>query len=259
MKFNAFGLTDTGLQRSNNEDSFFLDEQLGLFMVADGMGGHAAGEVASRMALDEVWKHLQPQLATTASAEELQAELATAIQTANKAIRQASGDNPTWSGMGTTLTMLLLHSQQALLAHVGDSRLYRWRHNRLEQLSEDQTLIAEQLRRGIINQQEARHSNLNNILLQAVGTAEELDIFQKSSAVQAADSFLLCSDGLTGMLSDAELEAILATTSQPAQACEKLIDAALDAGGRDNVTAVLVTAHLNEKSQQSNGGTDVKD
>jgi len=242
MKLNAYGLTDTGLLRSNNEDSFFLDEQLGLFMVADGMGGHAAGEVASRMAIETAREHLKQQLAAATSCEDLRTRLAAALQAANRAIREASRDNQSWTGMGTTLTILLLHSQQALLAHVGDSRIYRWRNSSLEQLSEDQTLIAEQLRRGIINQQEAEHSNLSNILLQAVGTTEELEIYQKNTEIQAADSYLLCSDGLTGMLSDAELEAILASNPLPAQACKKLIAAALNAGGKDNVTAVLVTA-----------------
>ncbi len=153
MKLSACGKTDVGLLRSNNEDNFFLDEQHGLFIVADGMGGHAAGEVASEMAIEAVREHLCPQLAERESTVSLLSRLADAVTTANRSIAQAGAENEAWSGMGTTLTILLIDNRQALLAHVGDSRLYRLRNQQLEQLSEDHTLVADQLRRGIINEQ----------------------------------------------------------------------------------------------------------
>ena len=242
MKLTAYGKTDVGLLRSNNEDNLFLDELHGLFIVADGMGGHAAGEIASEIAIEVVREQLEPQLAEQASTEQWQSLLADAINAANLSIAQAGAENKAWSGMGTTLTILLIDNRQAFLAHVGDSRLYRWRNQQLEQLSNDHTLVADQLRRGIINEQEACQSNLGNVLLQAVGISEELEICQDNLVVQADDCFLLCSDGLTGMLADEEISAILTDNCLPVQACEELITAALAAGGKDNVTAVLVTA-----------------
>lgn len=242
MKLSAYGKTHTGLMRSNNEDSFFVDEKLGLFIVADGMGGHAAGEVASNMAIEVVREKLEPLLNGRQSIEKCSQALADAVSHANQTIMQAAAENSHWSGMGTTLTILLLHSGQALLAHVGDSRLYRWRDATLQQLSDDHSLIAEQLRRGIIDQQDAETSNLRNVLLQAVGISEELDIFQKVLPSEPGDTFLLCSDGLTGMLTDNQISTILGNNDLPQQSCEQLIAAALVAGGKDNVTAVLVTA-----------------
>ncbi|SHJ11387.1 protein phosphatase [Malonomonas rubra DSM 5091] len=241
MILSAHGITDTGLMRSNNEDSFFLDEQLGLFIVADGMGGHSAGEVASRMAVEIVREKLAEHLTTAPTDDQLQSLLADTVNETNRTIVQAATENPRWSGMGTTLTILLLRQQQAHLAHVGDSRLYRRRNSRLEQLSEDQTLVADQLRRGVLNQAEAEQSNLRNILLQAIGVSEQLDIHQRIEPLQEDDLFLLCSDGLTGMLPDTRIDSILAADNCPQSACKTLLTAALDAGGKDNVTAVLVS------------------
>ncbi len=241
MKLTACGRTDVGLLRSNNEDSFFADEQLGLFVVADGMGGHKAGEVASRMAIDTVTRQLEPLLRQQPKVEALQQKLAEVIEAANREVTTAAAENPARSGMGTTLTLLLLYAGQALLAHVGDSRLYRWRDQQLELLSKDQTLVAEQLRQGIINEAEAARSNLRGLLLQAVGASEQLDVFQQEQQLQENDSFLLCSDGLTGMLSDTEIHSVLARKSQPEAVCDELIKQTLQAGGKDNVTVLMVT------------------
>jgi len=248
MTLAAYGKTDVGLLRSNNEDNFYQDEQRGLFIVADGMGGHAAGEVASQMAIDAVAEKLSSGPEKNVSAQRLQALLAEAVHHANRSISQAAADNSAWSGMGTTLTILLLHAGQALLTHVGDSRLYRWNNQQLEQLSDDQTLINDQLRRGIINEQEARQSTLRNILLQAVGVSEELELCQKTFTIQPGDCFLLCSDGLTGMLSDEEINGIMTNNPLPEQGCETLMAEALAAGGKDNITALIVTIDDNAKS-----------
>lgn len=246
MKLTAYGKTDVGLLRSNNEDAFFLDEQLGLFIVADGMGGHAAGEIASKMAIDLLREKLKSEVKKESTAKELLPALSDAINYANRSIAQAAAENPAWSGMGTTLTVLLIHAQQALIGHVGDSRLYRWSNEKLVQLSDDHTLINEQICRGIISNQEAEQSNLRNILLQAVGIGEELDICQKKIPIEQGDRFLLCSDGLTNMLADEKISDILSNHSLPEMACEELIAQALSAGGKDNVTAVLITVK-NEK------------
>lgn len=240
MKLTAYGKTDVGLMRCNNEDSFYLDEKLGLFIVADGMGGHAAGEIASNMAVEAIRDLFATPLSKQASGDRLQALLADATNQANRAISRAGIEHPPWAGMGTTLTILLFCGQQALLTHVGDSRLYRWSNQQLEQLSDDHTLIADQLRRGAISHEESDKSNLRNILLQAVGVSEKLDICQKNLPAREGDCFLLCSDGLTDMLSQEKISAILADNPPPQLGCEELIAQALAAGGKDNVTAVLV-------------------
>ena len=234
MKLEACGKTDTGLQRSNNEDSFHIDLANGLFIVADGMGGHAAGEVASRLAIETVCTALAKR-----NAADLNLWLGKAVRAANAEIRQAAEINPAWHKMGTTLTILALSDNQARLAHIGDSRFYRLRNKELQQLSEDHSLVAEQLRMGIITAEDARRSNLGNLLTQAVGITTELDICKKTIPLAARDRLLLCSDGLTTMLKDAAIARCL-SQGTPAQACADLIEKALAAGGLDNVTVVVV-------------------
>ena len=240
MKLTACGRTDVGLLRKNNEDCCFVAGQLGLFIVADGMGGHAAGEIASEMATRVVREQLSPLLLDRGKQEDLETALPDAIRQANHTLTHAAADNPAWRGMGTTLTVLVLQASQALLGHVGDSRLYRWRGGILEQLSDDHSLIGDQMRRGIITAAEADISNLRNILLQAVGISPDLDICLKQFPLVEGDCFLLCSDGLTGMLSDREIAGILERDPVLENACAALIEKALAAGGSDNITAILV-------------------
>ncbi len=236
MKLRACAKTDIGLTRKNNEDLYFIDKELELFIVADGMGGHAAGEVASRLAVKTVHQSLQATGATKSQVRQLKQ----AIEKANQAVANAARDNSTWQGMGTTLTVLQLQQQQAFLAHVGDSRAYRLRNNELEQLSDDHSLVGEQLRQGIISTEEARASGLGNILLQAVGISPELNICQKEFPLTTGDRFLLCSDGLTDMLTDAEIKQILQQDNALDQLCDELVDRALGAGGKDNITIVII-------------------
>lgn len=237
MKLNACGTSDVGLVRSTNEDSWFVSTADGLFMVADGMGGHAAGEVASDLAVRAVRERLRPDSAVSADPGAL---LAGAVAAANQAVRQASERNPAWRGMGTTLTILLLQAGEAHLAHVGDSRLYRCRDNQLEQFSDDQTLVEEQRRQGLITGREAETSRLRHVLLQAVGTAAKLELCQKSLPLAERDRFLLCSDGVTDLLSDARLAELFASSGDLQLLCAHLVDEAKAAGGRDNITVVLV-------------------
>jgi len=240
MKLNACGTTDVGLVRSNNEDSWLISVPDGLFIVADGMGGHAAGEVASDLAIRAVRERLRPARPDSPASADPGALLAGAVAAANREVRQASERNPVWQGMGTTLTILLLQAAQAHLAHVGDSRLYRYRDKRLEQLSDDQTLIEEQLRQGLISDQEAATSHLRHVLLQSVGTAAKLELCRKTLPLAERDRFLLCSDGVTDMLSDARLAELFASTNDLQTLCARLVDEAKAAGGRDNMTVVLV-------------------
>lgn len=227
--------TDIGLTRKNNEDQCFVDVKQGLFIVADGMGGHAAGEIASRIAMETVCQSLQ-----TTGLVNPQQQLRKSIKKANHAVEQVANDNKAWQGMGTTLTVLLLHQQQGFLAHVGDSRAYRLQGNQLEQLSADHSLVGEQLRQGLLSAEEARASTLGNILLQAIGITPNLDICQKQFPLAARERFLLCSDGLTDMITDAEIKQILQGTSDLNLLCNELVDKAITAGGKDNITVIVV-------------------
>jgi protein phosphatase len=240
MKLIACGITDAGLVRSNNEDRCFVSAADGLFIVADGMGGHAAGEVASTMAIRLVCDQVLPRLREAGAAEEPDALLVDTVHTANLAIAQASERTPAWKGMGTTLTILLLRAGQAHLVHAGDSRMYRYRDGQLVQFSDDHSLVGDQLRQGLITAAEAETSSLRNILLQAVGTTAELEICRKQLPLAEQDRFLLCSDGLTDMLSDRQISALIASTSDLHQLCDLLVAEAKGAGGKDNIAVVLV-------------------
>lgn len=235
MKLQVCAKTDIGLSRKNNEDRYFVDRQRNLFIVADGMGGHAAGEIASQIAVETVSQSLQ-----TIAQDNPQKQLRQAIEKANQAVAQAAKHNRAWQGMGTTLTLLLLHQQQALLAHVGDSRAYRLRNKQLMQLSDDHSLTGEQLRQGILSAEEARYSDLGNILLQAIGVSAELDICLKHFPLVAGDRFLLCSDGLTDMLLDTDIEPTLQSTKTLDNLCDELVAKAITAGGKDNITVIVL-------------------
>ena len=235
MKLQACAKTDVGLTRKNNEDLLFVDKNRGLFIVADGMGGHAAGEIASRIAVETVCQSLQ-----ATGLDTPQEQLGQAIENANLAVKQAADKNNEWQGMGTTLTLLLLQQQQGYIAHVGDSRVYRLRGSQLEQLSDDHSLVGEQVRQGILTPEQAKTSSLGNVLLQAIGITPELDICQKKVHLAAGDCFLLCSDGLTNMISDQEIEKILKQPGALYPRCDDLIEAAIAAGGKDNITTIVL-------------------
>jgi protein phosphatase len=237
MKLTACALTDVGLRRKNNEDCVFADSDNGLFIVADGMGGHAAGEVASQMAVETLRDFFPPRQSPPENPADC---LPQAFHEANARILAAANSNPTKKGMGTTLSVLYITADKALLAHVGDSRIYRPRQTRLEQLSIDHSLVAEQLRQGLITTEDARNSQMRNILLQAVGLENTIDIFCLHLSPQPDDLFLLCSDGLTDMLDDHQISQLLAQECPLDQLAVRLVDAAKTAGGRDNIGVVVV-------------------
>lgn len=235
MNITACAKTDIGLSRQTNEDVFLADLNQGLFIVADGMGGHVAGEVASRTAVETVQRCLR-EAATENPGEVLEQ----AVHLANEAVQQAARENPSLHGMGTTLSILSLHSGRFYLAHVGDSRVYLLRNTVFQQLSNDHSLIGEQLRRGILTAEEAKHSSLGNILLQAIGLSPELDICRKTLTPHSGDRLLICSDGLTHMLSDESIREILQQSIPVSALCEALIAKAISAGGTDNVTVIVI-------------------
>ena len=237
MKATAYALTDLGLRRSNNEDCVYADCAGGLFIVADGMGGHAAGEVASSIAVDTICAQFPPSAPAPMAAAQVLQE---AFVEASRRILEVASRQESKRGMGTTLSVLYIDGESAQLAHVGDSRIYRLRNAELEQLSRDHSLVAEQLRQGILSPEEARTSTLRNILLQAVGLEAKLDVFLRCEPLAEGDLFLLCSDGLNDMLDDEEIADLLRQDASVTQMAAQLIEAAKAAGGRDNISAIVV-------------------
>ncbi len=237
------GNTDIGLVRARNEDAHAVDDALGVYLVADGLGGHHGGDVASALAHDAVLATLHDGRGGLPDAAP--ALLEEAVRHANDRIRYRAESDPSLHGMGTTLTLLWLGDDaHGHAAHVGDSRLYRLAGEDLVQVSEDHTLGMEMVRTGVMTLAEAEHSFAWHRLTRAVGldAALEVDVLPVDAA--GADAFLLCSDGLTGMVGDDEIARLMrGALPDPRFAGEALIDAALAAGGNDNVTVVVVCPH----------------
>lgn len=252
MKLEIAAKTDPGCVRQNNEDSLAVDEELGLLLVADGMGGHNSGEVASELASSVVRDNLRRLIIEgkgPADAARLQPmkmngperakQLEHSVKLANQAIYEASLKYPKDHGMGTTVVAVLADPKGMTVAHVGDSRLYVFRKGRLEQLTEDHSLVADQVRRGVISKEEAESSGLQNVLTRALGTEREVAVEVGEHPVLKGDVLLLCSDGLTKMVSEPEIGEILAKRPRPLDACDTLIQLSRDRGGVDNITIVI--------------------
>lgn len=249
MNVNTYGATDVGLMREHNEDSYLCDEHCGLYIVADGMGGHAAGEVASAEAVDQVHGmvksrfHLVEEWRKDFSNDENKAKvfrlMESAVQSATYFIFGMAEVQPEQHGMGTTLSVLLVVENQAVVAQVGDSRVYLLRENVAQQVTEDHTLLNLQLKMGAITPEQAKTANNGHVITRAVGVRDyvEVDIFQLSC--QTGDRFLLCSDGLSDYLTDLEEVVQLAGKESLEDSSEALIQMALDRGGKDNITTVL--------------------
>ncbi len=246
LRISSSGATDTGRRRSNNEDAFLMLEDLRLFAVADGIGGQEGGEVASGIAAATLRGVLPDLLDSTdrtppegaARDGREAAALLSAVLLANRNILTAMEERPELTGMGTTLTALLVTSRQALIVHVGDSRAYLLRSGNLRQLTSDHSLVAEQVKAGALTPEGARTSPLRHVITRALGAADTTpDILEQD--IQRDDVYLLCSDGLTDMVDDRMMEQVLAA-SGPEEAVRRLIDAANEAGGLDNITVVVV-------------------
>jgi len=240
------GKTNQGRVRTNNEDSFVVDDAAGLYAVADGIGGHQGGEVASRLAVDTLSETLRARLAAgfaNHSSPDGEAPclttLADAFLAANTRIRGTAAESPGLSGMGTTMTALFLQGNKVCVAHVGDSRAYRFRDGRLAQVTDDHTVVADQTRAGLITYEQARQSPYRHIITRALGLDPSLDVDRLLMDLRTGDRFLLCSDGLTEMVGDREIAAVL-SSAPPAAATEQLVSLALEHGGIDNVTVVVV-------------------
>jgi protein phosphatase len=238
--------TDQGMVRSHNEDNFYLREDLGLLVVADGMGGHASGEVASRLAVEVIRDYFDdagPDKAFVGAFDDRCLEgtnrLAAAIRLANLAIHEAAGGNAKYAGMGTTVAAVLIQGNRMGIAHVGDSRVYLARAGELSQLTDDHSLVMEQVRREMITREQAQEAENRNILTRALGIAPEVEVDLDEMTLADGDRILLCSDGLSTMVSDEDILAVVQGTQDVEAACETLVRMANDHGGRDNITVVL--------------------
>jgi len=227
----VYQCTNVGKVRKNNEDSLLVAEP-NIFVAADGMGGAAAGEVASKILVDTVKNFL-------ANVPEPLDEkvLSKSILKSNAAILREAKENPNLRGMGTTATILHIYKDQAYFAHVGDSRLYRLKNSKLEQMTLDHSYVESLVRSGDLTPAQAKVHPMKNILTQAVGAMENIQVETGNFKVDGGEKFLLCTDGLTNMVDDDDIKKILVESNNPA---EDLINAALENGGHDNVTAIVV-------------------
>lgn len=240
--------SDVGRVRPHNEDSVFIEPKLGLALLADGMGGYNAGEVASGMATRLMASGLIAAFSRR-SASECQADdqtwvrstLAEEIARTNTSIHDAANDQPQLSGMGTTLVAAIFHDNHVIVAHAGDSRLYRLRNRELAMLTRDHSVLQEQVDSGLISMEQARESKHKNLLTRALGVDPVLDVAIAEWDAHPGDCFLLCSDGLTDMVADDQIATILAELGvNPEQCAGHLVETANQNGGRDNISVVLV-------------------
>lgn len=237
----SYAATDVGRRRKHNEDAFLCDDELGLWVVADGMGGQAAGEVASQQAVETVLEMVRRALRAppkTGQSVNHSRVLESAVQAATYMVYGMAEFDRDKAGMGTTLSAMLVSPGGAVLAQVGDSRIYRIRAGAAEQLTEDHTLVNWQLRQGLISEEEARKSRQRNVITRAVGNREYVQVDLIETDVALGDQFLLCSDGLHGYLRPDELPEHVVAGGQAA--VDNLVQLANERGGKDNITAVLV-------------------
>lgn len=250
MKLETAGQTDVGRKRSHNEDNFYLMHEQSLFLVADGMGGHAAGEVASKLAIDTVVQFFKD----TAEDEEVtwpykmdkgvsyeENRLATGVKLSNLRIHETGVNNPDKKGMGTTLVGTHFIGNVAILAHVGDSRIYRLRDNKLKQLTEDHSLLNDYIKMKELTEEDIKNFPHKNVIVRALGMKETVQVDVITDHSQLGDMYMLCSDGLSGMIEDPQIEELMVhNRDNVKRCCSRLIDLANKNGGIDNITVVVV-------------------
>jgi len=242
-------LTDVGQRRDHNEDAIASDAEIGLVVLADGMGGYKAGEVASEIAILTIMAELKEALQDFESGQTdptsgMQAEsllIEDAVAKANESIYSISQDQPQCAGMGTTLVVALFTNNKVLVGHIGDSRMYRLRAGAFEQITEDHSLLQEQIKSGLITPEQAKYSNNKNLVTRALGVDPMVELELHEHDVQVDDLYLLCSDGLTDLVTDDEIALTLGTLSANLElAANQLIQMANDNGGKDNVSVILI-------------------
>ena len=249
MQVTAFGLTHVGRQRQHNEDSYLVADEPGLFLVADGMGGHAAGEIASRIAVDSISEfilHTKEDDGTWPHAYDEHYKRSTnrlmaAVRLANTRVLEAMRKDARLRGMGTTVVACLADDDMMSFAHVGDSRAYLIRAGNLSRITNDHSWVFEQVQAGMLTEAEAEKHPLRNVITRALGGALSVTPDASEVETRSGDVYLLCSDGLTGMVPEDEIREIVdKNTDDLEKACQVLIDTANERGGLDNVTAILV-------------------
>jgi len=243
MKAAAHGLSDVGRRREGNEDEFRLDPEMGLYAVADGMGGHAAGEIASRLAVDTIMDVLHRRGSENRTLHPAQAaeQLREAVEEANRRICESIRDNEEQRGMGTTVAALVTLEGTAVIGYVGDSRVYLLRQGRLFRLTSDHSWVNEQVKMGLLTDDAAQRHPMRNIVTRALGSRLDVAVDIVEESMQRGDVFVLCSDGLNTMIDDDEIRDVLRSNpGDPRAACEALVAAANAKGGEDNVTVITI-------------------
>lgn len=244
------GKTDVGLVRANNEDNLGFDTASGVFVVCDGMGGQAAGERASKIAVDTVMSYFRQKriegseivgkvfdrLSGRANA------LARAIQLANQNIHEEASRDPRFSGMGSTIVAIAVEDDEFSVAHVGDSRVYLLRSGVIQQLTNDHSLVMEQVRRGLLTPEDAEKSTIQNVIVRSLGAEESVDPDLADHELLTGDTLLMCSDGLSHFVHDNIISDVLAASVSPEKACDDLIQAAKGANSNDNITCLVLHA-----------------
>lgn len=249
MQLKAFGTTNIGRKRTNNEDAFAILESHQLFIVADGMGGHSAGEVAAQLAVQHILAFFEQHGKDEDSTWPFPYDdalsfpankLRTAIALANEQIQAYAAEHPESRGMGTTVVAALATEDGLIISHVGDSRAYLFDGSRLTGITADHSWVSEQVRMGLLKEAEAANHPLRNVITKALGTREQADADVQDLALRVGDRVLLCSDGLNSMAQDAEIEAVLAKKAALDKTCRALVDLANEKGGEDNITVILI-------------------
>jgi protein phosphatase len=248
LKIAARGVTDVGQKRDHNEDAFLVDESLALYIVADGMGGHAGGGTASRLAVETIREHVREARSTDpelfgsgAGVEDSRVPdvLRHAVEKACAVIYDTAQTAPDLAGMGTTVTAVVVDAPSAYVAHVGDSRCYLLRAGRIYQVSEDHSLVNEQLKAGAISPDEARHSRFKNIITRSVGFEHEVQVDLMGLEIEPSDRLVICCDGLSNLVDDEEIRDLV--DGAPLEhAPERLVALANERGGDDNITVIVV-------------------
>lgn len=253
MKIVAQEKTDKGNVRENNEDFFCVEDAIGLYAVADGIGGLAAGEIASRMAIDVIRDYINnPQkknvsgIKNCSGYSEETNNICMAVKLANKAIYEASNSAPEFHGMGTTIATVLIKEDRLSIAHAGDSRVYLVRGNNIEQLTDDHSLVAEQMGNDFLIEIMGENSNMKNIITRSLGAQIDVDVAINEMTLFNGDILILCSDGLTTMVPDRDILSIVTSTNNTQKACDMLIDLAKKNGGRDNITVIVIYIYKNK-------------
>jgi len=250
MEFKYYGQTDQGLKRTINEDYFGVNENLGLILVADGMGGHNAGEVASKTAVETITKFIQRcsedkdftwPYGFNPNLSEAENRLLTGVRLANREVCNLASEKKEFSGMGTTIVGALINNNKITIAHVGDSRAYRIQNKKIEQLTVDHSWVSEQMQKKLITEDEAKNHRWKNVITRALGNKLDIEVDLKTFDIVSGDIFLFCTDGLSGMIMNEDILNIIESSKDNLKtATEILIKKSNDAGGLDNITLVIL-------------------